>query len=390
MNPENLTEYEKVEIKDFNSDEIYYTGEFESKINILYSDYLEDNNVFLNNRNRYTCTIKDHFLYRYEIIDSLGGGSYGNVIKVKDHKDDTLKAVKVFKKFDFFDEFKNNKLFLDELNILNILKERLKPNDYSNDSIYFTNYIDTFNFRAHNFIVFNLYGKNLYKDRYKIYSSTIDQKLIIIKDIVNALIYFSDGERKIINADLKPENILFKNNDAKNFNIVICDFGLSLILEPKEKKKMYSSKLIQTKWYRAPEIYFKIPFNEKIDIWSLGCIIYEIIEDKPLFKVKKDYDLIIVHHSVLGLPFKDFISSDLNIYKKYDNYKPYKINIETKKYYPGRGSIVLDKFFELNLDNYENKISYHLVRLIYLCLDYNQDTRISAENCLKFINKYCK
>ena len=63
---------------------------------------------------------------------------------------------------------------------------------------------------------------------------------------------------------------------------------------------------MQTVWYRSPEVYFKIPLDVKMDIWSVGCIIYEIIEYKALFKVKKDND-ILIFHLFLGEPSREFI-----------------------------------------------------------------------------------
>ena len=69
----------------------------------------------------------------------------------------------------------------------------------------------------------------------------------------------------IIHADLKPENVLLK--EAQKSGIKIIDFGSSCL----EKETVYT--YIQSRYYRAPEVILGLPYDRKIDIWSLGCII---------------------------------------------------------------------------------------------------------------------
>ena len=74
---------------------------------------------------------------------------------------------------------------------------------------------------------------------------------------------------KIIHRDLKPENI-FMN---KNMEIKIGDFGISKQLN---KEYTLTKNKLGTEYYIAPEIIKEGKYNEKSDIWSLGCIIYEL------------------------------------------------------------------------------------------------------------------
>ena len=74
---------------------------------------------------------------------------------------------------------------------------------------------------------------------------------------------------KIIHRDLKPENI-FMN---KNMEIKIGDFGISKQLNREYTLTKYK---LGTEYYIAPEILLDGKYNEKSDIWSLGCIIYEL------------------------------------------------------------------------------------------------------------------
>ena len=84
--------------------------------------------------------------------------------------------------------------------------------------------------------------------------------------------------RGVIHCDIKPENILFLNENSKNVKLI--DFGSSTFIDDVD----YS--YLQTRPYRSPEICFGCKFDFAADMWSLGCIIYELITFKLLFKYK--------------------------------------------------------------------------------------------------------
>lgn len=365
-----LSDYEKQEIKDYK--EVYYISK--SKNKSLFNENLNKLEMFSDDELRFVHDIGDSVKYRYEIIDNIGKGTYSNVVSCKDHKVNKSVALKMFRNFSG-GRYNN---YSKEVEILNYLKSKIK----SNQEYFIPEILDNFKFRDHEFISTQLYDKNIYKDRIKIYNSNIDNKLIIIYDIFKALNFLRSGRPKIIHGDLKPENILFKTKEL--FNIVICDFGLSELLD---RDYIEYKSLIQTRFYRAPEIIYKIPFNEKIDIWSAGCIIYEIIEDKVLFKCKKDRDLLVYYHLVLNKPDKDYINTHLNIINIYNNINNYDSYHIYRK--PGNLSIVLDKFLAIDHTkaNREDMIMYYLVKLIYNCLHYDPFNRIHSFNALKFMDE---
>jgi serine/threonine-protein kinase SRPK3 len=74
-----------------------------------------------------------------------------------------------------------------------------------------------------------------------------------------------------------------EDEDLNNIQVVISDFGSIIDLNDYNKKAE-----IQTRYYRAPEIVLKCGFDERCDIWSLGCSIYEILTGDILFDPEKD------------------------------------------------------------------------------------------------------
>ena len=104
-------------------------------------------------------------------------------------------------------------------------------------------------------------------------------------------------KNNIIHRDLKPSNILIHDGMIK-----ICDFGLSKVYYANQKMSFNVASL----WYRAPEIFMRVKYDYKMDIWSLGCILYEMMTNQVLFKgtkntqfhliqQKKDYPLPILY-----------------------------------------------------------------------------------------------
>ena len=76
--------------------------------------------------------------------------------------------------------------------------------------------------------------------------------------------------------DLKPENILFD----ENFNVKLCDFGWSV----ENPIGNHRETLCGTYEYMSPELINVRKHSQKVDIWSLGILFYEMLHGKPPFK----------------------------------------------------------------------------------------------------------
>ena len=148
-----------------------------------------------------------------------------------------------------------------------------------------------------NFIDKNIGNETLIKEN--IISNIIKQICIGIKEIHNL---------KIVHRDLKPENI-FMN---KNMNINIGDFGISKQLSS-YKEYTKTTKKIGSENYAAPEIKYKGIYNEKSDIWSLGCIIYELLTLNIYSKDKFMNEIKQINSNIYNNKWKELINLLLQI-----------------------------------------------------------------------------
>ena len=84
----------------------------------------------------------------------------------------------------------------------------------------------------------------------------------------------------ILHRDLKPRNLLVNSN----CDLKICDFGLARAdINCCKNKTLIMTDYIATRWYRAPEVILSWKrYSTAIDVWSVGCILAELITRKPL------------------------------------------------------------------------------------------------------------
>ena len=80
----------------------------------------------------------------------------------------------------------------------------------------------------------------------------------------------------LIHADLKPENIMMVDPARQPYRVKVIDFGSA-----SHVSKAVPSTYLQSRYYRAPEIILGLPFNERIDMWSLGMISFNFHFSKP-------------------------------------------------------------------------------------------------------------
>ena len=82
----------------------------------------------------------------------------------------------------------------------------------------------------------------------------------------------------------------------------LIDFGSSCF----ESERYYT--YIQSRFYRAPEIMLGIPYTTAIDMWSLGCIVFECLTGIPLFAGENELDQMNSIMEIIGLPPRSLIA----------------------------------------------------------------------------------
>jgi glycogen synthase kinase 3 beta len=103
----------------------------------------------------------------------------------------------------------------------------------------------------------------------------------------------------ICHRDIKPQNLLV---DPANHSLKVCDFGSAKRLVPGEPNVSY----ICSRYYRAPELVFgATDYSTAIDVWSIGCVVAELILGQPLFPGESAVDQLVEMIKVIGTPTKD-------------------------------------------------------------------------------------
>ncbi|XP_068432466.1 mitogen-activated protein kinase 15 isoform X1 [Clinocottus analis] len=214
--------------------------------------------------------VEDHISLKYEIEKRLGKGAYGIVWKAVDRQTGEIVAVKKI-----FDAFRNRTdaqrtfreiMFLqefgDHLNIVKLLNVIRAQND--KDIYLIFEYMDT---DLHAVIKKGTLLKDIHK-RYVMYQ------------LLKAIKYLHSGN--VIHRDQKPSNVLLDTDCV----VKLCDFGLARSLNQvqEDSGNPALTEYVATRWYRAPEILLgSTRYTKGVDMWSLGCILAEMLLGKALF-----------------------------------------------------------------------------------------------------------
>ncbi|CEL51955.1 dual-specificity tyrosine-(Y)-phosphorylation regulated kinase [Rhizoctonia solani AG-1 IB] len=282
-----LCPYERKEVLDF--ERAYYIGQG-SKKNMATLDHSTNNYGYDDERGDYLVIKHDHLAYRYEIIDTLGKGSFGQVLQCRDHCTGLSVGIKIIR---------NKKRFhhqaLVEIKILESLKKWdpeekshvLKMNEY-------------FTFRNHLCIVTELLSINLYElikaNGFAGFTTALIRRFTT--QMLASLVLMR--QHRIVHCDLKPENVLLLHPAKSALKVI--DFGSSCF----EHEKVYT--YIQSRFYRSPEVILGMNYHMAIDMWSLGCILAELYTGFPIFPGENEQEQLACIMEVLGVPDKDLVN----------------------------------------------------------------------------------
>ncbi|KAG2601695.1 hypothetical protein PVAP13_5KG605800 [Panicum virgatum] len=253
----------------------------ESNIDLALSNFHQEYEVFelriIHRKNRtgfeenkdFPIVLNSVIAGRYYVTEYLGSAAFSKVVQAHDLQtgmDVCLKIIKNDK--DFFDQS------LDEIKLLKFVNKYDPLDEHHVLRLY-----DYFYHQEHLFIVTELLRANLYEfQKYNQESGgevyfTLPRIQVIARQCLEALVYLH--HLRIIHCDLKPENILIKS--YSRCEIKVIDLGSSCFLT--DNLCLY----VQSRSYRAPEVILGLPYDQRIDIWSLGCILAELYTGEVLF-----------------------------------------------------------------------------------------------------------
>ncbi|XP_042388847.1 probable serine/threonine-protein kinase clkA isoform X1 [Zingiber officinale] len=253
---------------------------------------------------------------RYYITEYLGSAAFSKVVQAHDlhtGMDVCLKIINNDK--DFFDQS------LDEIKLLKFVNRHDPSDEHHLLRLY-----DYFYYQEHLFIVTELLKANLYEfQKYNHESGGVEYYTLsriqdIARQCLEALLYLH--HLRIIHCDLKPENILLKS--YSRCEIKIIDLGSSCF----EMDNLCT--YVQSRSYRAPEVILGLSYDQKIDIWSLGCILAELYTGDVLFPNDSVPMILARMIGILGPIDEEMLSLGLETNKYFtEKYDLYHTNEET-------------------------------------------------------------
>jgi len=292
-------------------------------------------------------TVKNQVFYvgpRYTDLNYIGEGAYGMVVSALDNEragsrvaikkispfehqtycQRTLREIKILTRFD-------------HENIIDIRDIIRAPTIDQMKDVY---------------IVQCLMDSDLYK-LLKTQRLSNDHICYFLYQILRGLKYIHSAN--VLHRDLKPSNLLLNTT----CDLKICDFGLARVADPDHDHTGFLTEYVATRWYRAPEIMLNSRgYTKSIDIWSVGCILSEMLSNRPIFPGRHYLDQLNHILGILGSPSNEDLNSIINEKaRRYLRSLSYKPKIPWARLYPNAHPQALDLLERMLTFNPNNRIT---------------------------------
>lgn len=230
---------------------------------------------------------------QYEVLEFLGRGTFGQVVKCWKKGTNEIVAIKILKNHPSY--ARQGQI---EVSILSRLSQE------NADEFNFVRAYECFQHKNHTCLVFEMLEQNLYDFLKQNKFSPLPLKYIrpILQQVLTALLKLK--QLGLIHADLKPENIMLVDPVRQPYRVKVIDFGSA-----SHVSKAVCNTYLQSRYYRAPEIILGLPFCEAIDMWSLGCVVAELFLGWPLYPGSSEYDQIRYISQTQGLPTENMLNN---------------------------------------------------------------------------------
>ncbi|KAK6122999.1 hypothetical protein DH2020_043246 [Rehmannia glutinosa] len=276
----------------------------------------------------------------YETLNEISHGSFGIVYRARDTKTGEIVAIK--------EEFDG--LCFSSLREIDILKSLHHPSIVEFKQVAVDDYDGVY-------VVMEYVENDLheYLKRPLFSSTSLSEVKRLMKELLEGVKYLH--QNRVMHRDLKPSNILINSKGE----LKICDFGMS-----RQFGSIYSPRVV-TLWYRAPELLLGMKtYSFAIDMWSVGCIMAELLSKQVLFRGESEIDQLHQIYRVLGTPNE-------TVWPGYSKLPGSRANFVRQPY----NNLLCNKLF---LAAILSDFGYDLLEKL---LSYDPEKRITAEDALR-------
>ncbi|GAQ88233.1 putative serine/threonine-protein kinase [Klebsormidium nitens] len=248
----------------------------------------------------YTFELGENLTPRYKILSKMGEGTFGRVLECWDRDEAQYVAIKVIRNVQ-----KYRDAAMIEIDVLQTLQKHDKGGLRRCVALK-----SWFDYRHHICMVFERLGPSLFdflkRNQYRAFP--LDMVRAFGRQLLESVAYMH--ELTLIHTDLKPENILLVSSDyskvpeskgSKYFkrvpassDIKLIDFGSATF------DNQYHCSVVSTRHYRAPEVILGLGWSFPCDLWSVGCILVELVTGDALFQTHENLEHLAMMERVLG------------------------------------------------------------------------------------------
>uniref|UniRef100_A0A3Q3MLF6 Protein kinase domain-containing protein n=1 Tax=Mastacembelus armatus TaxID=205130 RepID=A0A3Q3MLF6_9TELE len=237
---------------------------------------------------------------RYLVMDLIGEGGYGLVVKCLNLITGKTTAVKIHKDGE-------SKSILRELEML----EAIRSLDTEKKNI--IKFIEDFKCHDCSCLAFEMLDKSLWD---LMEEEGMPLSLNEIRPVTQQLMVAFEALKGlgIMHLDMKPDNVMLVNHKDQPFRIKLIDFGLAHPVGALE-----TGTVMQVLAYRAPEIMLGLPLSEAVDIWGVGCIMAYMYFGDHLFPFECKYNWMRTLLHLLGQPEEDQLNDAMYTWKYFSS-----------------------------------------------------------------------
>ena len=315
---------------------------------------------------------------RYHVTQNIGRGMFSSVVRATDNSNGNSVAIKIVR---------NNEVMRKAgIKEIDILKD-ISTND-PDDKKHLIRLYTSFDHKGHLCMVFENLSMNL-REVLKKFGRDVGINIKAIRAYAQQLFLGLSLLKKCqyLHADLKPDNMLV--NESRNV-VKICDLGSASPISENG-----TAPYLVSRFYRAPEIILGIPYDYAIDVWSVGCTLFELYTGKILFTGRNNNGMLRTIMECRGKFSHKLLRKGTFTYEYFDDL----LNFQSQEFDKLTGRTVM-KTIEVKakplrdlrsrlmpkgkrLDEQERKEVELFMDLLDKCLDLRPDKRITPTECLK-------